>query len=186
MMVNAFEAITVAYTSFFLEAAWSEDMLLAYASVLPCQRLYDWLFSTIHRHEHISDDNPYKKFITQYADPSNHDITLKMESFLQRYAASITEESMQRAQLHYDTAMRYEAQFFDQALHTCTSSPCQRAAVVQSQVLADANVKLVTSFAEPALQTVMISFAALLCIGSAVALLLMRARPVTFTNERLL
>ncbi len=38
---------------------------------------------------------------------------------------------------------RYEAQFFDQALHTCNSSPCQRPPVVQSQVLADANVKVV-------------------------------------------
>ena len=60
------KATTVAYTSFFSEAAWSEDMLLAYASVLPCQRLYDWLFSTIHRREHISDENPYKEFITQF------------------------------------------------------------------------------------------------------------------------
>lgn len=60
------EATTVAYTSFLLEAAWSEEMLLAYSAVLPCQRLYDWLFSTIARTEHISDENPYKKFIMQY------------------------------------------------------------------------------------------------------------------------
>ena len=59
------KAITVSYTSFLLEVAWSEEMLMAYAAVLPCQRLYDWLFSTIKETEHISEDNPYKKFIMQ-------------------------------------------------------------------------------------------------------------------------
>lgn len=187
-------ATTVAYTSFFSEAAWSEDMLLAYASVLPCQRLYDWLFSTIHRREHISDENPYKEFITQYADPSNHVATLEMESFLERYAAGITKESMERAQLHYDTAMRYEAQFFDQALHACKSGECTKTQHVNSQQIflqpqllasREARVQVVVqSLAESSLPRAMICAALLLCVVSCTALLI-RARPVTF-NERLL
>eukprot|EP00435_Cladocopium_sp_Y103_P058900 s1489_g20.t2 len=176
-------ATTVAYTSFFSEAAWSEDMLLAYASVLPCQRLYDWLFSTIYRHEHISDENPYKEFITQYADPSNHVVTLKMESFLERYAAGITKESMERAQLHYDTAMRYEAQFFDQALHACKPG-CTKPQHVESQIFLQpqllaaraARVQLVQSLAENSLPRAMICAALLLCVASCAALLI-RARP---------
>jgi len=174
-------ATTMAYTAFFLETAWSEDMLLAYASVLPCQRLYDWLFSTIHRTEEISDQNPYKKFIAQYADPSNHAVTLKMENFLERYAASLTQESLQRAQLHYDTAMRYEAQFFDQALHPGRQSKLQT--FLQPQVLA-ARVQMARSFAEHMLQRAVIGLALLLCVASVMALLI-RVRPITL-NERLL
>ena len=59
------QAVTVAYTSFLLESAWEGDMLLAYASVLPCQRLYDWLFETINRTKQISEENPYRKIILQ-------------------------------------------------------------------------------------------------------------------------
>lgn len=109
--------VTVAYTSFFLQAAWGESAILAYASLLPCQRLYDWLFSTIKATRHIADDNPYKEFIYQYADPKNHDVTKTLEQFLERYVEiGIPQQTLERAQYHYDTAMKYEAEFFDQAL----------------------------------------------------------------------
>ncbi|CAE7904380.1 thiED [Symbiodinium microadriaticum] len=119
---------TIAYTSFILESVWGDDMIMGYASVLPCQRLYDWLFATLNRTRHIAEDNPYKKFIEQYAAPINHAITLKMESFLEQYAAhGLSDEWLARAQFHYDTAMKYESQFFDQAIKHCEENGCEPA-----------------------------------------------------------
>ncbi|CAJ1389103.1 unnamed protein product, partial [Effrenium voratum] len=134
-------AITVAYTSFLMESAWGEDMVVAYASVLPCQRLYDWVFATVNKTEHIAEDNPYKKFIEQYAAPSNHALTQKMESFLERYAGALTQDELERAQAHYDQAMKYEAQFFDQALR-CDGSrgDCNSPALVTVRALREVHV----------------------------------------------
>jgi len=111
-------ATTLAYTSFFLQATWGEEAIIGYASVLPCQHLYDWLFATINATRDIAPDNPYKEFIRQYADPGVHRTTLELEAFLDRYAQhGLSEEVAARAQYHYDSAMKYEAQFFEEALH---------------------------------------------------------------------
>ena len=72
--------VNVAYTSFFLQAVWGEDPILGYAAVLPCQRLYDWLFAEVKATKHISDDNPYKSFIEQYADPRTHRTSIVLEA----------------------------------------------------------------------------------------------------------
>lgn len=109
--------VTVAYTSFFSMAAWSESPLLAYASLLPCQRLYDWLFATLKAMRHIADDNPYKAYVDQYADPKNHGLTKAFESFVDRHVKDgISEELATRAHEYYNRAMQYEAEFFAQGL----------------------------------------------------------------------
>lgn len=111
--------VTVAYTSFFLQATWSEGPILAYASLIPCQRLYDWLFRTIKATRHIADDNPYKAFIDHYADP-RYDVATKMlERYLEHYVVQgISQRLSERAQYHYNTAMNYEIEFFQQAFLT--------------------------------------------------------------------
>mmetsp|Transcript_35401 Transcript_35401/g.98964 ORF Transcript_35401/g.98964 Transcript_35401/m.98964 type:complete len:337 (-) Transcript_35401:134-1144(-) len=116
---------TRAYTSFFMQASWGEGNVLGYSSLLACQRLYDWLFSEVKATMPIADDNPYKKYIEQYADPTNHQVTVIMEGFLERYAAQgLREETLARAQYHFNTAMQYEAQFFQQGLDHCAAVGC--------------------------------------------------------------
>lgn len=119
---------TMAYTSFLMEAAWGEDLVLSYAAVLPCQRLYDWLFSLINATIPIAPDNPYKEYISQYADPANHRTSREMEAFLNNHAAhGMSAELRGRAQVHYRTALKYEADFFDQALQHCAQHGCPAA-----------------------------------------------------------
>jgi len=109
--------VTKKYASFFQQAVWDNDQIIGYASVLPCQRLYDWMFSTIKETMHVADDNPYKAFIDHYADPANHQTTKNLEKYLERYVAKgVSEKTVQEAQDRYSTAMNYEVDFFDQAL----------------------------------------------------------------------
>lgn len=109
--------MTIAYTSLLSEVAWADSPVLAYAAVLPCQKLYDWLFSTLKATRHIASNNPYKAFIDQYADPKNHNVTRILEAFLDRHAEGRLDKTLQtRAQYFYSTAMRYEAEFFEQGL----------------------------------------------------------------------
>lgn len=107
--------ITVAYTSFLTQAAWADKLLFAYAAVLPCQKLYDWLFSELNATRHIASDNPYKHFIEQYAESRNHKVTKLLEGFLDRHAMAVTGTAQAQAQFYYDKAMRYEADFFQQS-----------------------------------------------------------------------
>lgn len=83
--------VTVAYSSYFLDMVWGENQVLGYASVLPCQRLYDWLFHTIKATRHIADDNPYKPLIDHYADPANQRTTKVLESYLERYVEDLSD-----------------------------------------------------------------------------------------------
>lgn len=107
--------VTTAYTSLLLQAAWAETSVLGFAAVLPCQRLYDWLFAELKATRPIADSNPYKAFIDQYADPSNHAATTALETFLERHAArGLPADLEEQAHMNYNTAMRYEAEFFDQ------------------------------------------------------------------------
>jgi len=109
--------VTVAYTDHFMWTVRDEDILVGYASVLPCQKLYDWLFTTIKATRPIADDNPYKAFIDQYADPRNHHTTEVLEAFVDAHAArGISPEVEDRALFSYQTGMRYEAKFFEQGL----------------------------------------------------------------------
>lgn len=109
--------VTVAYTSFLLQAAWGDSMVYGLAAVLPCQKLYDWLFSTLKSIRPISEDNPYKRFIDQYADPSNHGLTLKLEAFIDKYARMTGHHSLlEHAQSVYNKSMQYEADFFAQGV----------------------------------------------------------------------
>lgn len=107
--------VTVTYTSFLAQAAWADKLLFAYAAVLPCQKLYDWLFSELKATRHIAADNPYKDFIEQYADSRNHHLTKTLEGFMDRHAVAVTDHARTQAQFNYNTAMRYETDFFQQS-----------------------------------------------------------------------
>lgn len=115
--------ITIAYTSLLTEAAWADKLLFAYAAVLPCQKLYDWLFSELKATRHIADDNPYKHFIEQYAESRNHRLTNILEGFLNRHAMAVTDLVRAQAQFYYDKAMRYEADFFQQSFSADLRQP---------------------------------------------------------------
>jgi len=108
--------VTVAYASYFLDTVWGKNQVLGYASVLPCQRLYDWLFSTIKATCHIADDNPYKPLIDHYADPANHRTTKVLENYLERYVGDLSDIEANKAQHIYNMATKFEADFFAQAL----------------------------------------------------------------------
>merc|ERR1719362_128329 len=109
--------VTVAYTDHIMLTVKSDDIVVGLASVLPCQKLYDWLFTTIKATRFIADDNPYKAYIDQYADPRNHHTTEVLESIVDAHAArGIAPEVEDRALFSYQTAMRYEAKFFEQGL----------------------------------------------------------------------
>lgn len=115
--------VTVAYTSFLLQAAWSESPILVYAAALPCQRLYDWLFATLKTSRHIADDNPFMEYINQYADPRNHQLTQMLEMLLNRHApGSLPEAVVGQAQFYYDQAMRYEVMFFEQGFEAVAAT----------------------------------------------------------------
>eukprot|EP00746_Dinoflagellata_sp_MGD_P010746 gnl/MRDRNA2_/MRDRNA2_122305_c0_seq1.p1 gnl/MRDRNA2_/MRDRNA2_122305_c0~~gnl/MRDRNA2_/MRDRNA2_122305_c0_seq1.p1 ORF type:complete len:251 (-),score=53.79 gnl/MRDRNA2_/MRDRNA2_122305_c0_seq1:68-820(-) len=122
--------VTIAYTSLFSEAAAAGDRLLAFAAILPCQHLYDYIFATLWQ-QGVADDNPYKKFIAQYADTGNHEETKRLESYFDQEFSSKNsilvdtwigqqQSRAQKAQFYYATAMRFEAQFWEQALNPIT------------------------------------------------------------------
>ena len=110
-------SVTVAYTSLFLSAAATGNRLLALAAAVLCQRLYDYIFSTLLAEGAAFQGNPYKAFIEQYAAPGNHEQTEQLELFLNREAASgLAHGRAERAQFYYRTALIYEAEFFAQGL----------------------------------------------------------------------
>jgi len=158
--------VTVAYTDHFMLTVQDEDILVGYSSVLPCQKLYDWLFTTIKATRPIADDNPYKAFIDQYADPRNHHTTEVLEAFVDAHAArGMSPEVEDRALFSYQTAMRYEAKFFEQGLAAHSATPAKAAARLlgtesQARTLLEAAkpAGLGTSF--------MIAAAAILAVGT--------------------
>eukprot|EP00965_Chrysotila_dentata_P215884 6189050-Pleurochrysis_carterae.AAC.2 len=114
--------VTFAYTNLLLQAAWAGDRLLAIAAALPCQVLYEYVFSkAIQVYGPPKDNNPYKKFMMEYANPENHAVTLMMEGILDSEAANgLSTAKAQRAGYYYATALRYEAEFFAQGLRANT------------------------------------------------------------------
>jgi len=123
--------VTVAYTDHFMGTVRDGDILVGYASVLPCQKLYDWLFTTIKATQPIADNNPYKAFIDQYADPRNHHTTQVLEALVDAHAArGISPEVEDRALFSYKTGMRYEAEFFEQGLAGRSATEAKSASVM--------------------------------------------------------
>eukprot|EP00928_Gymnodinium_smaydae_P083300 TRINITY_DN66537_c0_g1_i1.p1 TRINITY_DN66537_c0_g1~~TRINITY_DN66537_c0_g1_i1.p1 ORF type:complete len:242 (-),score=45.07 TRINITY_DN66537_c0_g1_i1:29-754(-) len=109
--------VTVAYTDLFVEAAAAGDRLLEFAVLLPCQHLYDYIFKIL-ADRGVVPSNPYKNFIEQYALPSNHQLTKRLEGYFDRAAAGVLSSSRaERVQHYYSAALEMEARFFDQALH---------------------------------------------------------------------
>uniref|UniRef100_A0A7S4SXR1 Thiaminase-2/PQQC domain-containing protein n=1 Tax=Alexandrium monilatum TaxID=311494 RepID=A0A7S4SXR1_9DINO len=108
--------VTVAYTDLLLQAVWHEDAVVGFAAVLPCQRLYDWLFATLEASRPPGPGNPYRDFIRQYADPANHRVSEQLEALLDRRAARGLPPGVEaRARERYRAAMAFEADFFQQA-----------------------------------------------------------------------
>mmetsp|Transcript_10025 Transcript_10025/g.22517 ORF Transcript_10025/g.22517 Transcript_10025/m.22517 type:complete len:305 (-) Transcript_10025:149-1063(-) len=118
--------VTKRYTSLQLDAAAKGDRLLTFASVLPCQKLYDFVFTTL-QEQGVADDNPYKEFIQQYATEEVKESTRKLSAYLDKEAALLdsvdpagshhTEERKQEALRMYREAMDLEAAFFQQGFN---------------------------------------------------------------------
>jgi len=108
---------TIAYTSFLSQAALAGDRLYLMAAILPCQKLYDYIFTTLAKQGSASGSNPYKSVIDQYASPNNHNVTEQMERYLDKEVGyGLTNEKFEQAKFYYATALRFEAEFFAQAL----------------------------------------------------------------------
>eukprot|EP00913_Durusdinium_trenchii_P013726 g12888.t1 len=125
----------------------------------------------------------------QYADPLVHRDTLKMESFLERYASSTREELRQRAQAHYNTAMKYEAQFFDQALELCKSNPCAAERMLRADAPRPARLVEATGTVKPLGQELNLGLGVAFLVSVPFlfsALLQVRSRWGRSSSERLL
>mmetsp|Transcript_45526 Transcript_45526/g.134780 ORF Transcript_45526/g.134780 Transcript_45526/m.134780 type:complete len:343 (+) Transcript_45526:54-1082(+) len=133
--------VTVAYTSLIVEAAWSESPANGYAAVLPCQRLYQWLFATLKATRTIAPGNPYKAFIEQYADPSNLATTKELEAQLARHVPEGVTPGLDESMLfNYKAAMRYEAEFFAQGYDALPLAAAAVAEVLAGAEIAEINV----------------------------------------------
>lgn len=122
--------VTVAYATLEDQAVWSEDTLVGVAGVLPCQRVYDWLYTRMKNEIPVVPGNPYQLVIDQYSDPKNHAMTKRFEAILNDQASrhGLWPKLEDRVQWYYDEAMRHEADFFDQGFGAHTGRLEQDAA----------------------------------------------------------
>jgi thiaminase/transcriptional activator TenA len=98
---------TLAYTGFLLATAEQADTGLTCAAMTPCMRLYAYLGQSL-AHGPVAD--PYRDWVTTYADPAFEALAARLESLLDRYVtdrASVADT--------YRRAMRLELEFFDAA-----------------------------------------------------------------------
>lgn len=173
--------VTAAYADLYLQAAWHEDAAVAYAAVLPCQRLYDWLFATLWATRPPAPGNPYRDFVRQYADPSNHRTTEQLEALLDRRAAGGLAPGLEaRAREHYRAAMAYEAQFFEQAFGEGSGREQVRQDDLQTQLALTAVWDDVQSGAS---YTTRSPAAAAMVLGGALVLLLALRAAVPWHSE---
>ncbi|HEY8393529.1 MAG TPA: TenA family protein [Thermaerobacter sp.] len=99
---------TRAYTDFLLRVAWSEPVGRIAAAMTPCMRLYAYLGRALR--PHLNPASPYREWVETYASDDFEALARRLEELLDRYDDGTPETAS-----HYQTAMRLEYEFFDQA-----------------------------------------------------------------------
>lgn len=106
---------TQRYTDFLLATAWSQDIGLIAVAMAPCMRLYQFLGRELARSG--LPDHAYRDWIQTYSSAAFADLTLQLETLIERYATPIP-----TAYSSYRYAMVCEREFF-QAAWECAEVP---------------------------------------------------------------
>ncbi|MCG0238741.1 MAG: TenA family protein [Bacillota bacterium] len=99
---------TQAYTDFLLRVAWSEPVGRIAAAMTPCMRLYAYLGQALR--PHLNPASPYREWVETYASDEFEALARRLEDLVDRYDDGAPETAA-----YYQTAMRLEYEFFDQA-----------------------------------------------------------------------
>uniref|UniRef100_A0A832H4F2 TenA family protein n=1 Tax=Oscillatoriales cyanobacterium SpSt-402 TaxID=2282168 RepID=A0A832H4F2_9CYAN len=96
------------YTDFLLATAWSQDIGMTAVAMAPCMRLYLFLGKELAKTG--IPDHAYGDWIQTYSSEGFADLTLQLESLIERYATPIP-----TAYSSYRYAMLCERDFFQAA-----------------------------------------------------------------------
>ncbi len=99
---------TLAYTEFLLATASTGTLAEICAAMTPCMRLYTHLGRAM-AEDGVDEDNPYRSWITTYADPEFAGLVERLETLLDAVADGPTGAVAAR----YRRAMSLELGFFD-------------------------------------------------------------------------
>eukprot|EP01065_Artemidia_motanka_P017959 TRINITY_DN2134_c0_g1_i1.p1 TRINITY_DN2134_c0_g1~~TRINITY_DN2134_c0_g1_i1.p1 ORF type:complete len:313 (+),score=85.78 TRINITY_DN2134_c0_g1_i1:120-1058(+) len=127
-------SVNIAYSNLLVASASAPSVGLGMVAAVPCARLYAWLGQQLLAEGAARPSNPYRNWITSYANQTYQDWTDEFESIVNKYTAGASADEKEEAMSVYATAMTYERGFFAQAVHPTNVLP--QAATFTREVVA--------------------------------------------------
>lgn len=119
------KAETVAYTRFVLDAGNAGDLLDLYVALSPCMIGYAEIAAWLA--PQISDDNPYRAWVSEYASDSYQALAGITIAHLDRLASEMaTEARYPRLKKLFEAACLLEASFWQMGLDAAGPDPASR------------------------------------------------------------
>ncbi|MEP2706447.1 MAG: thiaminase II [Roseibium sp.] len=112
---------TMAYTRFVLDAGMAGDLLDLQAALAPCIIGYAEIGRALSDKGCASDDNPYKRWIDEYASGMYQELAVGFGNWMDQTAdLYLTEARYPRVQSLFEKASRLEADFWQMGLNAQT------------------------------------------------------------------